>query len=82
VDVVLTHHAVAAALSKGLKMKSIDYRGFYIYFTTQHNGSVLATAIGDHETINKVYYFYSKSEIIESIKEVIREHLGLEETTP
>ena len=58
-------------------MKSIDYRGFYVYFETQHNGSVLATAIGDDETIRKVYYFYSKREIMESIKEVIREHLGL-----
>jgi len=58
-------------------MKSFDYRGFYVYFETQHNGSVLATAIGDDETIRKVYYFYSKREIMESIKEVIREHLGL-----
>jgi len=58
-------------------MKSIDYRGFYVYFETQHNGSVLATAIGDNETIKKVYYFYSKREILESIKDVIREHLGL-----
>jgi hypothetical protein len=58
-------------------MKSIDYRGFYVYFETQHNGSVLATAIGDNETIKKVYYFYSQREILESIKEIIREHLGL-----
>ena len=58
-------------------MKSFDYRGFYVYFEKQHNGSILATAIGDDETIRKVYYFYSKREIMESIKEVIREHLGL-----
>ena len=45
-------------------MKSFDYRGFYVYFETQHNGSVLATAIGDDETIRKVYYFYSKMEIM------------------
>jgi hypothetical protein len=61
-------------------MKSIDYRGFYIYFEKQHNGSVLATAIGDDETIRKVYYFYSQKEILNSIKQVIREYLGLELT--
>ena len=59
-------------------MKSIDYRGFYVYFETQHNGSVLATAIGDTETIRKVYYFYSQSEIVKSIRSIIREHLGIE----
>jgi|TARA_R110000868_G_scaffold401638_1_gene677239 hypothetical protein len=59
-------------------MKSIDYRGFYVYFETQHNGSILANAIGDNETIRKVYYFYSKREILDSIKLVIREKLGLE----
>jgi hypothetical protein len=58
-------------------MKSIDYRGFYVYFETQHNGSVLATAIGDNETIQKVYYFYSQREILESIKEIIRENIGI-----
>jgi hypothetical protein len=58
-------------------MKNFDYRGFYVYFEKQHNGSILATAIGDDETIRKVYYFYSKREILESIKDVIREHLGL-----
>jgi hypothetical protein len=57
-------------------MRSIDYKGFYIYFTTQHNGSVLATAMGDNETIEKVYYFYSQREILNSIKEIINEHLG------
>jgi len=57
-------------------MKSIDYKGFYIYFTTQHNGSVLVTALGDNETIKKVYYFYSQREILNSIKEIINEHLG------
>ena len=56
-------------------MKSFEYRGFYVYFETQHNGSILATAIGDLETIRNVYYFYSKKEIIESIKEIIIEHL-------
>jgi hypothetical protein len=56
-------------------MKSFEYRGFYVYFETQHNGSILSTAIGDIETIRNVYYFYSKKEIIESIKEIIREHL-------
>jgi len=61
-------------------MKSIDYRGFYVIFETQHNGSVLVTAIGDDETIRKVYYFYSKREIVNSIKSVIRQHLGLEVT--
>jgi len=65
-------------LIKGQTMKSIDYRGFYVHFETQHNGSVLATAIGDTETIRKVYYFYSQSEIVNSIKSVIREHLGIE----
>jgi hypothetical protein len=59
-------------------MKSIDYRGFYIYFETQHNGSVLATAIGDDETIKMVYYFYPKHKIIQSIKARIRKHLELE----
>ena len=59
-------------------MKSINYRGFYVYFETQHNGSVLVTAIGDNETIRKVYYFYSQSEIVKSIKSIIREHLGVE----
>lgn len=59
-------------------MKSIDYRGFYVHFETQHNGSVLATAISDNETIKKIYYFYSQSEIVNSIKSVIREHLGIE----
>lgn len=59
-------------------MKSIDYRGFYVYFETQHNGSVLVTAIGDNETIKKVYYFYSQREIVNSIKSVIREHLGID----
>jgi len=59
-------------------MKSIDYRGFYVYFETQHNGSVLATAIGDNETIRKVYYFYTQREVLNSIKQVIRQHLGLE----
>jgi len=58
-------------------MKSFDYRGFYVYFETQHNGSVLASAIGDYETIRKVYYFYTQKEILASIKEVIKEHLGL-----
>jgi len=62
---------------KGLKMKSLDYKGFYIYFETQHNGSILATAIGDSETIRKVYYFYSQREILNSIKEIINEHLGV-----
>ena len=56
-------------------MKSMDYRGFYVYFETQHNGSVLATAIGDNETIKKVFYFYSESEIVNRIKSVIQEHL-------
>jgi hypothetical protein len=60
-----------------MTMKSIDYRGFYICFEKQHNGSILASAIGDDETIRKVYYFYSKREIMESIKEIIREHLGV-----
>jgi hypothetical protein len=59
-------------------MKSIDYRGFYICFETQQNGSILATAMGDYETIKKVYYFYTKKEVLNSIKEVIRQHLGLE----
>lgn len=59
-------------------MKSLEYKGFDVYFETQHNGSVLATAIGDTETIRKVYYFYSQSEIVNSIKSVIREHLGIE----
>jgi hypothetical protein len=59
-------------------MKSIDYRGFYIYFETQHNGSVLATAIGDNETIKGVYYFYSQREILSSIKQLVRRSLGLE----
>jgi len=53
-------------------MKSIDYRGFYIYFETQHNGSILATAIGDNETLRMVYYFYPKHKIINSIKAKIR----------
>jgi hypothetical protein len=61
-------------------MKSIDYRGFYVYFETQHNGSILASAIGDSETIRKVYYFYTQREILDSIKSVIRQHLGLEVT--
>jgi hypothetical protein len=61
-------------------MKSIDYRGFYVYFETQHNGSILASAIGDSETIRKVYYFYTQREILNSIKSVIRQHLGLEVT--
>jgi len=56
-------------------MKSIDYRGFYIYFETQHNGSILATAIGDNETLRMVYYFYPKHKIINSIKAKIRNHL-------
>ena len=59
-------------------MKSIDYRGFYICFEKQHNGSILASAIGDHETIRKVYYFYTQKEVLNSIKQVIREHLGIE----
>ena len=59
-------------------MKSIDYRGFYVIFETQHNGSVLVTAMGDTETIRKVYYFYSQIEIVKSIKSIIREHLGIE----
>jgi len=59
-------------------MKSIDYRGFYIHFETQHNGSVLATAIGDDETIRMVYYFYPKNKIINSIRARIRKHLELE----
>lgn len=59
-------------------MKSIEYKGFDVYFETQHNGSVLATAISDNETIKKIYYFYSQSEIVNSIKSVIREHLGIE----
>jgi hypothetical protein len=63
---------------KGQTMKSIEYRGFYVHFETQHNGSVLATAIGDNETIKKVFYFYSQSEIVNCIKSVIREHLGIE----
>jgi len=53
-------------------MKSIDYLGFTICFETQHNGSVLATAIGDNETIKMVYYFYPKHKIINSIKAKIR----------
>jgi hypothetical protein len=61
-------------------MKSIDYRGFYIYFEKQHNGSILANAIGDDETIRKVYYFYTQKEVLNSIKQVIRQHLGLEVT--
>jgi hypothetical protein len=61
-------------------MKSLDYRGFYVYFETQHNGSILASAIGDSETIRKVYYFYTQREILDSIKSVIRQHLGLEVT--
>jgi len=60
-----------------MTMKSIDYRGFYIYFEKQHNGSVLATAIGDNETIKSVYYFYSQREILSSIRAKIREHLGV-----
>jgi hypothetical protein len=60
-------------------MKSIDYRGFYVYFETQHNGSILATAIGDNETLTKVYYFYTQSEVLNLIKKLIREHLNLEE---
>jgi hypothetical protein len=58
-------------------MRSLDYKGFYIYFQTQHNGSILATAIGKNETITKVYYFYSQREILNSIKEIINEHLGV-----
>ena len=58
-------------------MKSMDYRGFYVYFETQHNGSVLATAIGDNETIKKVFYFYSESKIVNRIKSIIREHLKI-----
>jgi hypothetical protein len=61
-------------------MKSIDYRGFYVHFERQHNGSILASAIGDSETIRKVYYFYTNREILDSIKSVIRQHLGLEVT--
>ena len=59
-------------------MKSINYRGFYVYFETQHNGSVLATAINHNGIIKKVFYFYSRSEIVNCIKSVIREHLGIE----
>lgn len=59
-------------------MKSIYYRGFYIYFETQHNGSILVSAFSDNKTIRKVYYFYSYREILNSIKSVIREHLGID----
>ena len=59
-------------------MKSIDYRGFYVYFETQHNGSVFATAIGDNETIRMIYYFYPQNKIINSIKARIRKHLEIE----
>ena len=56
-------------------MKDINYLGFTIYFETQHNGSILATAIGDNQTIKMVYYFYPKHKVINSIKTKIRETL-------
>jgi len=50
--------------------------GFDVFFETQHNGSVLATAIGDNDTIRMVYYFYPKSKIVNLIKAKIRNHLA------
>lgn len=53
-------------------MKNITYKGFYISFEKNAiNGSILAFAIGDTETIKQTFYGYSSKAIRYSMYELI-----------
>lgn len=49
-------------------MKNIHYKGYFLMFEKQHNGSIRAVADNDLDRFGIVYYDYPMTEILKRVK--------------
>lgn len=49
-------------------MKNFHYKGYFVFFDRNHNGSIVAHADSDQDRFNIVFYDYSLTEIYKRMK--------------
>lgn len=49
-------------------MKNLHYKGYFLMFERNHNGSIRAVADNDSDRFGIVYYDYSMTEIVKRVK--------------
>jgi hypothetical protein len=49
-------------------MKNFDYKGYFVMFEMQHNGSIRAVADNDSDRFGMVFYDYTMAQIKERMK--------------